>query len=132
MPLRLKTILAILLLGSCSYFPDTETFSVYFQPYGSELDQQAIETIQAAAHFARAHPMQPVSVAGFAAQPDPGRDVDGLSAQRADIVKQALVGDGVSATRVTTAANGITDPKTLPQVAVRRVDIAVGPQPSSR
>jgi outer membrane protein OmpA-like peptidoglycan-associated protein len=49
-----------------------------------------------------------------------------LSEKRADTVKQMLVADGVGPSRITIAAYGITDPKTLPTLAVRRVDISVG------
>jgi OOP family OmpA-OmpF porin len=126
MRLRWMTILLLSALGGCSWMADTRTFSVYFEPYSSVLDQQARETISNAADFARAHPLQPVAVAGFAAPPDPKRDVEGLSAQRAEVVKQALVTDGLSPNRIITAANGITDPKDLPSIAVRRVDITVG------
>ena len=114
-------------LTGCSWFTGSRKFSVYFPPYSAELDQQALETIHAAAHFAQAHPLQPVSVDGFAAPPDPKQDVPGLSAQRADTVKQALLGDGVLPLRITTSANGVVNPKTLPSLAVRRVDITVGP-----
>jgi hypothetical protein len=67
-----------------------------------------------------------ISLSGCAAPPDPNMDVDGLSAQRAEAVKQALTAEGVDATRITTAADGITDPKTLPTLAGRRVDITIG------
>ena len=65
----------------------------------------------------------PVLLIGYSAPPDPKLDVDGLSAQRAAVVKQILVRDGVGPGRVTTKAEGITDPKALPNLSVRRVDI---------
>ncbi|MGD0108145.1 MAG: OmpA family protein [Rhodopila sp.] len=114
-------------LGACSWLSNPQEFSVYFEPYSSELDPQARQTIQDAASFARAHVLLPVEVAGFAAPPDPKRDVDGLSAQRAEVVKQLLVNDGVGQNRIATVAYGITDPKTLPSLAVRRVDITFRP-----
>jgi outer membrane protein OmpA-like peptidoglycan-associated protein len=120
------TILLLACLGGCSGRSDSQKYSVYFEPYSAELDRHGRETIDAAAAFARSHPLQPVAVDGFAAPPDPQRDVDGLSAQRAEVVKRALVVDGVGAARITTVANGITDPKSLPSVAVRRVDIGIG------
>jgi outer membrane protein OmpA-like peptidoglycan-associated protein len=119
-------VVLLAVLGGCSSLSGSQKYSVYFEPYSAELDRQGHETIDAAAKFAQAHPLQPVEVDGFAAPPDPQRDVDGLSAQRAAAVKRALVSDGVSAERITTVANGITDPKSLPTVAVRRVDIGVG------
>jgi len=126
MSLRSLPFLCLFALGGCAWFSDSQTFSVYFEPYSSDLDQQAQATIRSAASFARSHPLQMVSVAGFSAPPDPKRDVDGLSAKRADVVKQALVDDGLAEQRVMTVANGITDPKSLPTLAVRRVDISIG------
>lgn len=113
-------------LAGCAGAPERQRFSVFFQPYSAGLDQQANETVKAAAQFAQSHRGLPVALAGYSAPPDPNRDVDGLSAQRADVVKQALVASGVEPSRISTDAKGITDPKELPQVAVRRVDIMVG------
>ncbi len=122
-------VLLLTVPGGCSRFSDAERFSVYFEPYSTSLDPRALQTIQVAGRFAQSHPWLPVAVVGYAAPPDPGRDVDGLSAQRAEVVKQVLVNDGLSPARITTTANGITDPKNSPTVAVRRVDIDVGQHP---
>jgi outer membrane protein OmpA-like peptidoglycan-associated protein len=126
--MRLHWIVIFMLasLGGCSWLSDSRKFSVYFEPYSADINQQGRETITAVAEFARAHPLQPVAVDGFSTPPDPRHDVDGLSAQRAEAVKQALITDGVAPIRITTAANGIVGPKSLPSVAVRRVDIGVG------
>jgi outer membrane protein OmpA-like peptidoglycan-associated protein len=126
MRVRFVAALSLTALAGCSWLSDQQKSSVYFQPYSAKLDPQAIETVHTAANFARAHPLQPVTILGFSAPPDPQRDVDGLSAQRAETVKQALVSDGIGPQRITTSANGVVDPKTLPSVAVRRVDINVG------
>ncbi len=126
MRLGWMTILLLAGLGGCSWLSGSRQFSVYFVPYSAVLNQQARETIVAAAQFARSHPMQPIAVDGFSAPPDANRDVEGLSAQRAEVVKLALVSAGVGADRITTVANGIVNPKPLPQVAVRRVDISIG------
>jgi outer membrane protein OmpA-like peptidoglycan-associated protein len=123
---RWIAILLLASLGGCSWLSGSQKYSVYFQPYSADLDQQAAQTVQSAAGFARAHPLQLVRVAGFSAPPDPNRDVDGLSAQRADRVRQTLIDDGVRSEVITTAANGIVDPGSLPSLAVRRVDITVG------
>jgi outer membrane protein OmpA-like peptidoglycan-associated protein len=112
-------------LGGCSS-SEAQRFSVYFEPYSAKLDLHGLETIQTAGHFAQGHPGMPVAVVGYAAPPDPLHDVEGLSAQRAEVVKQVLLTDGLNPTRITIIANGVTDPKTLPMVAVRRVDIDVG------
>ena len=36
----------LVMLTSCSWMTGTQQFSVFFQPYSSELDGQATETIQ--------------------------------------------------------------------------------------
>ncbi len=124
---RLAIAAMLLTLGGCSLFTDRPHYSIYFQPYSAALDDQTRATIHNAADYAKAHPNQPVFLTGYAAPPDPGKDVDGLSAQRADVVGKALTGDGISADRIFTRANGVTDPGVMPDVAVRRVDIRFGP-----
>ena len=127
MRLRWMAILLLAAVAGCSWFSDTRKYSVYFEPYSADLNQQAHATITAAAVYAQSHPVLPITIAGFSAPADPRRDVDGLSVQRADVVKQALVGGGIDANRIAATANGTIDPGTLPSLAVRRVDIAVGP-----
>jgi outer membrane protein OmpA-like peptidoglycan-associated protein len=127
MQFRWTTPLLLASLGGCGLFTSTGKYSVYFQPYSTALNDQANETIHSAASFAQAHPVLPVVVTGYSAPPDPKQDVPGLSDQRADAVKQMLIADGVSPNRISTVGNGITDPQTLPEVSVRRVDIGVGP-----
>ncbi|WP_158258604.1 OmpA family protein [Rhodopila globiformis] len=125
---RFIPLLLLAALGGCtSLFGDrTRSYSVYFQPYSTDLDAHAHQTVLDAAAFAQLHPLQPVFLVGYAGRPDPSKDVDGLSAQRAEVVKQALVRNGVRAGRISVTANGITDPEGKPEVAVRRVDINVG------
>jgi outer membrane protein OmpA-like peptidoglycan-associated protein len=119
-------LLAVVAIGGCTRTPVSQKFSVYFEPYSATLDPLARDTIRSAADFASANPVLPVAVAGFAAPPDPKLDVDGLSAQRAAAVKQLLISNGVRPDRISTVANGITDPKDLPTVSVRRVDVSIG------
>ncbi len=127
MRFRWTTTLLLAALSGCGLLGDTGKYSVYFQPYSAALNDEATNTIHSAAEFAKAHPLLPITVAAYSAPPDPKLDVPGLSDQRADIVKQTLIADGISPNRIVTVGNGITDPKSLPEVAVRRVDIAVGP-----
>jgi outer membrane protein OmpA-like peptidoglycan-associated protein len=126
MPFRSALVVLLAVLGGCARSTDAQRYSVYFQPYSAQVDPHSTETIHQAALFAQAHPSQPVAIDGFSAPPDPKLDVKGLSAQRAEIVKQALINEGVGPQRITTEANGITDPQALPTVAVRRVDISIG------
>jgi len=119
-------MLVIAAIGGCTPTSGPRNFSVFFEPYSAALDPQARDTIHSAADFASANPGLPVAVAGFSAPPDPKLDVDGLSAQRAAAVRTLLISSGIRPDRITTVANGITDPRTLPNVSVRRVDINVG------
>jgi outer membrane protein OmpA-like peptidoglycan-associated protein len=119
-------VLLVLALTGCASGADRQAYSVYFNPYSADPDPAARATIHAAADYARSHRSLPVVVVGYSAPPDPGRDVDGLSAQRAEGVKRVLVAEGVESDRIVTTANGVIDPKNLPTVAERRVDIAVG------
>jgi outer membrane protein OmpA-like peptidoglycan-associated protein len=125
---RLASLLMLTALGACAnpFGEHTRKYSVFFQPYSSALDDNARAAVADAASFAHDHPLQPITVAGFAAPPDPSKDVDGLSAQRAEAVKQALITDGVGSGRISIEANGITDPEGKPNLAVRRVDINIG------
>ena len=126
MRFRWIALASLVTLAACGTESETRNFSVYFQPYSADLDQQAKDTAQTAAQYAQAHTTLPVSVNGYSAPADPGRDIDGLSAQRADAIKRALTTGGVSPNRITTNANGSVDPHPMPQVSVRRVDITVG------
>jgi outer membrane protein OmpA-like peptidoglycan-associated protein len=127
MRLRWMTILLLGGVTACSQRVDPQKFSVYFQPYSAELDEQALQTVDAAADFARDHRGLAVAVTGYSAPPDPDRDVPGLSADRAAAVARVLARVGVEPNRVSMSGNGIVDPKALPTVSVRRVDITVGP-----
>jgi outer membrane protein OmpA-like peptidoglycan-associated protein len=126
MRLKLGLCAAVLLLGGCSLFGDRPEYSVYFRPYSAHLDAQASTTLHDVVDYALAHPGQAVFVTGYAAPPDPGKDVDGLSEQRADAVSKALTDAGIPRNRVVTAGNGTTDPGEMPNVSVRRVDIRFG------
>jgi outer membrane protein OmpA-like peptidoglycan-associated protein len=125
---RFVPLLLLAALGGCTslFGEKTRSYSIFFQPYSSELDDHARETVRDASSFAQSHPLQPVLLAGYSAPPDPAKDVDGLSAQRAEVVKQALISNGVGAGRISSVANGITDPEGKPNLSVRRVDIKVG------
>jgi outer membrane protein OmpA-like peptidoglycan-associated protein len=126
MRLRWIALASLVTLAGCGTGSQTRNFSVYFQPYSAELDKQAKETAETAAQYAQAHAVLPVAIEGYSAPADPGRDIDGLSAQRADAIKRVLTAAGVSPTRISTSANGSIDPHPMPQLSVRRVDIAVG------
>ena len=55
-------------------------------------------------------------------------DVGGLQGgSEKELAKQGLIAAGISPNRIVTVGNGVTDPKSMPSVSVRRVDINVGP-----
>lgn len=121
-----RVLIGVAMLGAlagCSAFQKPPQYTVFFQPYSADLTDQARATVQQAATYALVHGTGSVFVVGYSAPPDPGKDVDGLSDKRADAVEKALRDDGVSPDRIVTEGNGITDPGSLPQVSVRRVDI---------
>lgn len=125
MGFRWSRVLPLLVLGGCStLFGQGQTkYSVFFEPYSTALDQQAQQTARAAAQYARTNPQTRLSLSGYSAPADPARNIDGLSDERAIAVKRALISDGVRPERIVTEGYGETDPKTLPNLAVRRVDI---------
>ncbi len=129
---RIATVLLLAVLGGCSSPDNSRNFSIFFPPYSADLDQPAQDTVHAAAAFAKDHPFQPVVVIGYAAPPDPGKDVPGLSDTRADAVKAIMVGDGVAGSRISVSAKGVTDPGLMPTISVRRVDIQVGTPPAEK
>jgi len=130
---RLACLLLLTLPAACAQMsggPSTATFPVFFAPYSADLDQPALDGVHAAAAFAKANARQPIILIGYAAPPDPGKDVPGLSDKRAEAVKAALVSDGLNPNRISTVAQGTTAPKdNMPSVSVRRVDISVGQLP---
>ena len=121
---RFTTLVLFALLGGCGG-GDGKSFSVFFQPYSADLDPRAQETVHAAATFANAHPLMPVSIAGYT--PSQGFNVDTTSGQRAEVVQNALVREGVGRLRIEiVGSDRLIDPTGLPNLPVGRVDINVG------
>lgn len=124
MQFRYLAVMFAVGIAGCNSSNAPASYSVYFPPYSAQLDDQAQAAAQDAAHYALEHPRARVLLSGYSAPPDPGKDVEGLSNQRTQAVRQVLVRTGVNPDRIETQANGITDPKTMPNVSVRRVDIS--------
>jgi outer membrane protein OmpA-like peptidoglycan-associated protein len=124
----MRCSVAILLLsavlGGCTSL-DGKRFSVLFQPYSSDLDAQAQAAVQSASAFAQAHPLMPLSIAGYVVRIDPG-DIDTLRQQRVMVVQDALVRRGVNQVRIEVLGNGILYPDGVPDQTVGRVDINIG------
>ena len=111
-------------LCGCSS-PDGNKYSVLFQPFSADLDPQAKGTVQAAATFAKAHPLMPLSIAGDASRPDEG-DYPTLRQERVAVVQNALVSEGVDRLRIEVLGNGLLYPNGVPDQPRRRVIINIG------
>jgi|1186.fasta_scaffold291090_1 outer membrane protein OmpA-like peptidoglycan-associated protein len=101
------------------------SYSIIFQPYSADLDPQAQKAVQAAAIFANAHPLMPISIVNFT--PYNGFNGDTMSGQRADAVLNALLKKGVSRMRIEIkGTDRLLDPNGMPNLPTPRVDIHVG------
>jgi outer membrane protein OmpA-like peptidoglycan-associated protein len=124
MRFRVTIVLLFTLLCGCSGGAG-KSFSVFFQPYSAALDGQALATVQAAATYAKAHPLMPVALAGDATRPDTG-DLDTLRQERVAAVKDALVQAGLGAAGIDVWGTGMAFPTGDPSQVVGRVVISVG------
>ncbi len=123
---RVAIVLLITLLAGCA--GKGSKYTVYFIPYSSQLDQRAMDTIQAAATFAKANPLAPVTIQGYSTRPDPAQH-DTLSQLRTGAVKNGLLQDGVGRARIEVlGAGGIIYPQgvPMPTLGPDRVDISIG------
>lgn len=116
---------AALLLTACSLSgPSVPPYMVYFQERSTQLDPRAHDVIVLAAQRAKEAPRARVTVTGYTdSAGSPPADVQ-LSRDRARIVADSLVANGVAATRIARIGAGQTNED--PGVASRRVEIAVG------
>ncbi|HEY0184667.1 MAG TPA: hypothetical protein VGC09_17850 [Rhodopila sp.] len=121
---RVAILVLLAFLGGCAG-PDGKKFSVLFPPYSADLDPAAQEVVHAAATFAKAHPLMPLSVGGYASRPDPG-NYPTLRQERVGVVQKALVREGVDQFRIEIPGNGIIYPDGVPDLPVDRVDINIG------
>jgi outer membrane protein OmpA-like peptidoglycan-associated protein len=87
----------------------TSEFVVYFEWDRSNLNQAALETIDAAVNRARACNVGGVVVVGHTDTSGSTAYNEGLSERRAGVVRDALVARGVPAGAITTQARGETD-----------------------
>jgi outer membrane protein OmpA-like peptidoglycan-associated protein len=104
-----------------------ETFVVRFQPFSASLDIAAQSTLHAAAVYAKANPLAPLSVDGFHSRPDP-TEFDTLPQDRVNVVTNALVDAGVERWRIEVLGTGIVDPQgvRMPTLPERSVVIKAG------
>jgi len=112
---------------------DSTGFPVFFQPWSAAIDAAASQTIAAAARAALADPAAPVSVTGAADTVGSALANKYMSETRAQVIADALVADGVAASRIEVRATGATSapgvaPASYAQFS-RRVLIQVGGNP---
>jgi outer membrane protein OmpA-like peptidoglycan-associated protein len=121
---RAAIILALALLGGCGG-QDGKSYSLFFQPFSTGLNPEAQQSVQAAAAFASAHPLMPVTIAGDT--PPPGMQDDSLSQQRVQVVRSALVVRGVGGERIELLGDErMVNPDGMTGMPARRVDIRIG------
>ena len=124
--MRSVPLLWLLLVSTaCSLLaPSNGPYLVYFQQRSAQLDAPARSLIAEAAQRASAEPAAQVTVAGYTdSAGSPPADV-ALSQQRAQVVADALIADGVAANRIARTGRGQTGGD--PGVASRRVEITIG------
>jgi outer membrane protein OmpA-like peptidoglycan-associated protein len=104
--------------------PASQKFVVYFEGWSAALDPPAQAGVATAAQWAKEHPGQVVTVAGFADPEGSSQANFGISRTRAQVVVDQLVRDGVARNRIRLTAHGPTD-FTLTSLESRRVEIAI-------
>jgi outer membrane protein OmpA-like peptidoglycan-associated protein len=117
--------LAVLLLAACAVFaPSGPPYMVYFPERSAQLDAKAHDVVVLVAQRANEVPATRVKVIGYTdSAGSPPADVL-LSQQRAQVVADALVANGVAANRLDRIGAGQTNED--PGIASRRVEITIG------
>jgi outer membrane protein OmpA-like peptidoglycan-associated protein len=113
-------------LGACALFePSQRRFVVFFQESSWQLTEPAEGVLSAAADWARKHPDMPVIVASYA-DPYGSQQVNiDITRLRTRATVDALVADGVLATRIERQEIGTVKFEIDSQES-RRVDVVVG------
>ena|SRR5690242_4682177 len=121
----LSLLLLLLALPACSLFgPSGPRYVVFFPERSAQLDAPARAVIAQVARRANAEPAAPVEVRGHTDSAGSPRADVLLSRERVQSVADALVADGVAASRLVRKGQGQTGAN--PGVASRRVEITVG------
>jgi OOP family OmpA-OmpF porin len=123
---RLAAVLALLLLiAACASSPPaSQKFVVFFEEWSASLDEAGRKGVNTAARWAKEHPGQIVTVAGYA-DPEGSKQANiAMSRARAQVVVDQLVRDGVDRSRIRLTAHGPTD-YTLTSLESRRVEIGI-------
>jgi hypothetical protein len=108
---RVAVVLLAASLAGCA--GGGKTFIIQFQPFSASLDTAGQSTLHAAADYAKANPLAPVSVDGFHSRPDP-TEFDTLPQERVNVVTNALVDVGVDRWRIEVLGTGVVYPQGVP------------------
>jgi outer membrane protein OmpA-like peptidoglycan-associated protein len=126
MKMRFAPLLsAVLVLTACSFVASSgPPYLVYFSERSAQLDAKAHDVVALAAQRANEAPAARVKVIGYTdSAGSPAADVL-LSQKRAQAVADALVANGVVASRLDRVGAGQTNED--PGIASRRVEITIG------
>ena len=119
--------LLLLALSSCSGLMNSapeKTYVVFFTERSTTIDGAGLKVIADAARESKASPAKPVTVLGYTDSVGSAAADQTLSAERAEVVAEALIADGIPSATVRREGRGQTHED--PGVASRRVEIAVG------
>src|ERR1700760_1586549 len=121
---RFVTLLLPPLMSACGGQAG-QRYSVFFQPYSASLDPQGQQAVGAAATFAKAHPLMPISIKAYT--PYLGEEIYTASGQRTETVLRALEQAGIGRMRIeVVGSDRLLDPNGMPNLPRDRVDIYVG------
>ena len=116
---------AFLLLGGCQAQPEGRRFVVFFKPWSAELDDAARDVAAGAADWAKQRPAQSVTIAAYADPEGTPEANAALVRTRAQVVFDALVKNGLAATRIARLEAGQVGYQMDSQES-RRVVVSVG------
>ena len=119
----------LLLLGSLAGCAGGlgQTFMVQFLPFSATPDAQGQATVQAAIAFARANPLDPMTIDGFHSG-QYANQFDTIREQRVRAVLSMLVDGGISGARISILGEGMAyaQGSPMPSLPPDTVKIAIG------
>jgi hypothetical protein len=126
MPRRSALLLMLGSLAGCAGGVG-QTFMVQFMPFAATPDPQGAATVQAAIAFARANPLDPISIDGFHSG-QYANQFDSLREERVRAVVSMLVAGGVTGARISILGEGMAyaQGSPMPSLPPDTVKIAIG------
>ena len=123
--MRFVPLLLLVALSACALFGGGQRYVVFFQERSAQLDAPAQGVIAQAAKRANNRPTSKVEVIGYTDSGGSPPANLALSRQRAQVVADGLVANGVAPIRLIRTGRGQTGAD--PGVASRRVEIMIAP-----